>query len=77
VSQQSAVISSLRILKQKWEERKRHFAAGEVPLPLFLGDIRVVPAEFEFWPGHPRTGRKIASAIGAPAGPLRSSGLAQ
>jgi len=36
-----------------------------------------VPAELEFWPGHPRTGRKIASAIGAPAGPLRSSGLAQ
>jgi len=52
VSQQSSVISSRRILEMKWEEMKRRFAAGEVPLPASWGGIRVVPAEFEFWQGR-------------------------
>ncbi len=52
VSQQSSVISSRQILEQKWEEMKRRFAAGEVPLPAAWGGIRVVPVEFEFWQGR-------------------------
>jgi pyridoxine/pyridoxamine 5'-phosphate oxidase len=33
-SQQSAVISSLRILAMQWEHLQRRFADGEVPLPV-------------------------------------------
>lgn len=52
VSQQSAVISSRRILEEQWDTMKRRFAAGEVPLPPAWGGIRVVPAEIEFWQGR-------------------------
>jgi pyridoxamine 5'-phosphate oxidase len=51
VSQQSSVISSRRILEMQWEQLKRRFADGEVPLPSGWGGYRVVPAEFEFWQG--------------------------
>ena len=36
----------------KWEEVKRKFSEGEVPLPSFWGGFRVVPVEFEFWQGR-------------------------
>ena len=36
----------------KWDEIKRKFAEGEVPLPSFWGGFRVVPAEVEFWQGR-------------------------
>jgi pyridoxamine 5'-phosphate oxidase len=52
VSQQSSVISSRRILEMKWEEIKRRFASGEVPLPEAWGGFRVVPGEVEFWQGR-------------------------
>ncbi|MEX1322644.1 MAG: pyridoxamine 5'-phosphate oxidase [Synechococcaceae cyanobacterium] len=52
VSQQSRVISSRRILEMKWEEIKRRFANGEVPLPEAWGGFRVVPTEVEFWQGR-------------------------
>ncbi|MGB7563504.1 MAG: pyridoxamine 5'-phosphate oxidase [Prochlorococcaceae cyanobacterium] len=52
VSQQSAVINSRTILEQKWEEMRRKFAGGEVPLPAFWGGFRVVPRELEFWQGR-------------------------
>lgn len=52
VSQQSSVISSRRILEMKWEEIKRRFASGEVPLPDAWGGFRVVPEEVEFWQGR-------------------------
>lgn len=52
VSQQSAVINSRKLLEMKWEEMKRKFAEGEVPLPSFWGGYRVVPSEFEFWQGR-------------------------
>ena len=52
VSQQSTVISSRQILEMTWEEMKRRFADGEVPLPSAWGGIRVVPNEFEFWQGR-------------------------
>ncbi|WP_399238322.1 pyridoxamine 5'-phosphate oxidase [Synechococcus sp. CS-1328] len=52
VSQQSTVISSRQILEMTWDQMKRRFADGEVPLPSAWGGIRVVPNEFEFWQGR-------------------------
>ena len=52
VSQQSTVINSRKLLEMKWEEVKRKFSEGEVPLPSFWGGFRVVPVEFEFWQGR-------------------------
>ena len=52
VSQQSAVISSRQILEMKWDEMRRKFAGGEIPLPSFWGGYRVVPLEIEFWQGR-------------------------
>jgi len=52
VSQQSAVINSRKLLEMKWDEMKRKFADGEVPLPSFWGGFRVVPSEVEFWQGR-------------------------
>lgn len=52
VSQQSAVINSRKFLEMKWDEMKRKFADGEIPLPSFWGGIRVVPTEIEFWQGR-------------------------
>lgn len=52
VSQQSSVITSRSLLEAKWEEMKRKFAAGQVPLPSFWGGFRVRPSEFEFWQGR-------------------------
>lgn len=52
VSQQSSVINSRKLLEMKWDEMKRKFADGEVPLPSFWGGIRVVPTEIEFWQGR-------------------------
>ena len=52
VSQQSAVINSRKFLEMKWDEMKRKFADGEIPLPSFWGGFRVVPEEFEFWQGR-------------------------
>lgn len=52
VSQQSAVINSRKFLEMKWDEIKRKFAGGEVPLPSFWGGFRVVPSEIEFWQGR-------------------------
>ncbi|MEX1045386.1 MAG: pyridoxamine 5'-phosphate oxidase [Chthoniobacterales bacterium] len=52
VSQQSAVINSRKFLEMKWDEMKRKFADGEIPLPSFWGGIRVVPTELEFWQGR-------------------------
>lgn len=52
VSQQSSVITSRRLLEMKWDEMKRKFTRGEIPLPTFWGGFRVVPCEFEFWQGR-------------------------
>jgi len=53
VSAQSSVITTRSLLVQKWEEMKRKFGEGEVPLPSFWGGYRVVPREIEFWQGRP------------------------
>lgn len=50
-SPQSRVISTRSLLEAKWEEMKRKFREGEVPLPSFWGGFRVIPRDFEFWQG--------------------------
>ncbi len=52
-SQQSEVISSKQLLLMQFEEIKRKFLEGEIPLPDFWGGFRVVPDSFEFWQGCP------------------------
>lgn len=51
VSQQSQVISSRSLLEAKWEELKRKFSSGEIPVPSFWGGFRIRPRRFEFWQG--------------------------
>jgi pyridoxamine 5'-phosphate oxidase len=51
-SHQSSVITSRKILEMKWEEMKRKFSDGRVPLPSFWGGYRVSPHTFEFWQGR-------------------------
>jgi len=51
-SPQSSVISSRALLETKWEEMKRKFADGKIPLPSFWGGYRVLPEVFEFWQGR-------------------------
>jgi pyridoxamine 5'-phosphate oxidase len=52
VSRQSSVVSSRAILENKFDEMKRKFADGKVPLPSFWGGYRVAPASMEFWQGR-------------------------
>ena len=52
VSQQSTVITSRSLLISKFDEMKRKFAKGEVPLPSFWGGYRIVPFAIEFWQGR-------------------------
>jgi pyridoxamine 5'-phosphate oxidase len=52
VSRQSSVITTRKLLEMQWEEMKRKFAGGEVPLPSWWGGYRVVPREIEFWQGR-------------------------
>ena len=53
VSNQSSVISSRKILELKFEEMKRKFGEGKIPLPSFWGGYRVEPHSVEFWQGQP------------------------
>ncbi|OIP78122.1 MAG: pyridoxamine 5'-phosphate oxidase [Oscillatoriales cyanobacterium CG2_30_44_21] len=50
-SQQSSIISSRQLLLAQFEEIKRKFQDGEIPLPDFWGGYRVIPDSFEFWQG--------------------------
>ncbi len=52
VSQQSSIISSRQLLLAKFEELKKKFRHGEVPLPGSWGGYRVRPDSFEFWQGR-------------------------
>ena len=51
-SHQSSAITSRKILEMKWDEMKRKFSDGKVPLPSFWGGYRVIPADIEFWQGR-------------------------
>jgi pyridoxamine 5'-phosphate oxidase len=52
-SPQSKVISSRQLLESKWQEMKRKFSDGSVPLPDFWGGYAIQPSSFEFWQGRP------------------------
>ena len=51
-SPQSRVITSRQVVEMKFEEMKRKFADGDVPLPSFWGGYRVTPHAVEFWQGR-------------------------
>jgi len=51
-SPQSRVVSARALLEMKWEEAKRKFQEGLVPMPSFWGGFRVVPRAIEFWQGR-------------------------
>jgi pyridoxamine 5'-phosphate oxidase len=51
ISRQSEVVSSRSVLETKWEEMKRRFGEGDIPVPSFWGGYRVLPNRFEFWQG--------------------------
>ena len=51
-SQQSHIIGSRQLLEMKFDEIRRKFQEGEIPLPAFWGGYRVVPHRFEFWQGR-------------------------
>lgn len=52
VSNQSAVITSRKMLQMQIEKMKEIFSKGSVPLPDFWGGYRVTPTEIEFWQGR-------------------------
>lgn len=52
VSAQSQPISSRQMLLQKFDEMKRKFVAGEVPMPSFWGGYKVRHQRLEFWQGR-------------------------
>jgi len=52
VSHQSSVITTRSLLEMKFEEMRRKFAEGKVPLPDFWGGYRVIPETIEFWQGR-------------------------
>ncbi|MBI2406786.1 MAG: pyridoxamine 5'-phosphate oxidase [Gemmatimonadetes bacterium] len=51
-SPQSTVITSRQMIEMKWDEMKRKFADGKIPLPSFWGGYRVIPEVIEFWQGR-------------------------
>lgn len=51
VSHQSAVVSSRSILEEKFEQIRRRFAKGEIPIPDAWGGYIIKPLLFEFWQG--------------------------
>ncbi len=50
-SNQSQPITSRKILIQAFEQIKKRFLNGEVPLPDFWGGYLIKPTRFEFWQG--------------------------
>ncbi|MCV2883242.1 pyridoxamine 5'-phosphate oxidase [Aestuariibacter sp. AA17] len=50
-SEQSKPVSTRQLLMSKFEEVKKKFADGQIPLPSFWGGYRVIPHEIEFWQG--------------------------
>jgi len=51
-SQQSQSIGSRKLLEQAFDQMKRKFKEGDVPLPAFWGGYRVRPVKIEFWQGR-------------------------
>jgi pyridoxamine 5'-phosphate oxidase len=51
-SHQSHPVSSRALLEEKFEQMKRKYREGKVPLPSFWGGYRVKPEAYEFWQGR-------------------------
>lgn len=51
VSNQSQIISSRKLLEQKFEELKQKFKNKEIPIPSFWGGYIIKPTKIEFWQG--------------------------
>lgn len=51
VSRQSKPISSRHALMTKFEEAKKKFKQGQIPVPKFWGGYLITPHEIEFWQG--------------------------
>ena len=51
-SPQSDVIRTRSLLEGKFDEMKRKFTEGQIPLPSFWGGYRVAPQLIEFWQGR-------------------------
>lgn len=51
-SHQSHPISSRALLEQAFDQMKRRFSEGKVPLPSFWGGYRVKHSTVEFWQGR-------------------------
>jgi pyridoxamine 5'-phosphate oxidase len=52
VSDQSAIISSRKLLAMQIEKIKARFKDGDIPLPDFWGGYRIIPSKIEFWQGR-------------------------
>lgn len=52
VSPQSSIIRSRALLEEKWEQMKRKFHDGQIPLPDHWGGYRIEPVYVEFWQGR-------------------------
>jgi pyridoxamine 5'-phosphate oxidase len=52
-STQSRPVESRSVLQNRWDEVKRKYADGKVPLPPHWGGYRVAPKTIEFWQGRP------------------------
>ncbi|MEM9301142.1 MAG: pyridoxamine 5'-phosphate oxidase [Pseudomonadota bacterium] len=51
-SEQSRGIGSRKLLEAAFEQVRRRFSEGEIPLPSFWGGYRVKPSRVEFWQGR-------------------------
>lgn len=51
-SRQSTGIGSRKLLEQAFDQVKRRFTEGQVPLPSFWGGYRIRPYRIEFWQGR-------------------------
>lgn len=51
VSHQSEVVSSRSILEEKFEQIRRRFSQGQIPIPDAWGGYIIKPVTFEFWQG--------------------------
>lgn len=52
ISSQSHVISSRKLLLQKFYEMKKNLGEGSIELPSFWGGYKVYPETIEFWQGR-------------------------